>query len=81
MTGMPHIACWRESMPTSYSIIRFETLCDHVLRSAEIVIAAGTIAERAVARGVAPDRISYGGQFVVPEHRFTRRGLRSTSRH
>jgi glycosyltransferase involved in cell wall biosynthesis len=49
---------------------QFEALYDHVLRSAEVVIAAGEVAERAIARGVAPDRIAYGGQFVVPEDLF-----------
>ena len=49
---------------------QFETLYDHVLRSAEVVIAAGVVAERAVNRGVAPDRIALGGGFTVPDELF-----------
>src|SRR5262249_44305728 len=49
---------------------QFEALYDHVLRSAAIVIAAGSVAERAIARGVAAERIAFGGGFVVPEHLF-----------
>ena len=41
---------------------QFEPLYDHVLRSAEIVIAAGTVAERAIERGI-----------VAAAYRFRRR--------
>src|SRR5215470_6209612 len=50
---------------------QFEPLYDHVLRSAEVVIAGGTVAERAIQRGVDPNRIVFGGGFVVPEDLFT----------
>jgi glycosyltransferase involved in cell wall biosynthesis len=75
MTGVPHVSrmagsdagrLWRHP--------QFELLYDHVLRSAEVVIAVGTVAERAIARGIAPDRITGGGAFVVPEHLFTPEG-------
>jgi len=75
MTGLPHVArmagsdagrLWRHP--------QFELLYDHVLRSAEVVIAVGTVAERAIEHGVAPDRIAGGGAFVVPEHLFTPEG-------
>jgi glycosyltransferase involved in cell wall biosynthesis len=49
---------------------QLEPLYDHVLRSAEIVIAAGKVAERAVARGVDADRIAFGGGFVVSDDLF-----------
>jgi glycosyltransferase involved in cell wall biosynthesis len=49
-------------------------LYDHVLQSAATVVAAGTVADRAVARGVDPARIAFGGGFVVPEDVFAPRG-------
>jgi hypothetical protein len=33
---------------------QFEALYDHVLRSAEVVVAGGSVAERAIARGIDP---------------------------
>jgi glycosyltransferase involved in cell wall biosynthesis len=72
ITGKPHVVrmagsdagrLWRHP--------QFEFLYDHVLRSAEIVIAAGAVAERATGRGVARDRIISGGGFEVPEHIFS----------
>ena len=53
---------------------QLELLYDHVLRSAEVVVAAGAVAERAVQRGVSPDRIVRGGGFVVPEDLFAPEG-------
>jgi glycosyltransferase involved in cell wall biosynthesis len=53
---------------------QFGCFYDHVLRSAEAVIAAGAVAERAIQRGVSPDRIVRGGGFVVPEDLFTPQG-------
>jgi glycosyltransferase involved in cell wall biosynthesis len=50
---------------------QFQALYDHVLRSAEVVIAAGAVAERAIQRGIDPDRIALGGGFSVPEDLFT----------
>jgi glycosyltransferase involved in cell wall biosynthesis len=72
MTGLPHIVrmagsdagrLWRHP--------QFEALYDHVLRSAEVVIAAGAVAERAIERGVDPHRVAFGGGFAVPEDLFT----------
>lgn len=72
MTGMPHVVrmagsdagrLWRHP--------QFEVLYDHVLRSAEIVVATGAVAERAIGRGVDPARLALGGGFVVPEGVFT----------
>jgi glycosyltransferase involved in cell wall biosynthesis len=77
MTGVPHVArmagsdagrLWRHP--------QFEALYDHVLRSAELVIAGGKVAERAVARGVDPKRIVLGGRFVIPDDLFTPEGPR-----
>jgi glycosyltransferase involved in cell wall biosynthesis len=53
---------------------QLELLYDHVLRSAEAVVAEGTVAERAIQRGVSPSRIVRGGGFVVPEDLFTPEG-------
>lgn len=75
MTGVPHVVrmagsdagrLWRHA--------QFEALYDHVLRSAEAVIAGGAVAERAVERGVDRGRIAFGGGFVVPEDIFTPEG-------
>ena len=75
IAGVPHVVrmagsdagrLWRHP--------QFEPLYDHVLRSAEVVIAAGVVAERAIARGVDPARIASGGGVVVPEDLFTPTG-------
>jgi glycosyltransferase involved in cell wall biosynthesis len=75
MTGVPHVVkmagsdaarLWRHP--------QFELLYDHVLRSAEVVIAAGTVAKRAAENGVAGDRIARGGGFAVPEDLFAPEG-------
>ncbi len=50
---------------------QLEPLYDHVLRSASVVIAVGTVAQRARERGVSPRRITSGGQFSLPEDLFT----------
>ena len=50
---------------------QFEPLYDHVLRSADAVLASGEVARRAVARGIDPSRIFFGGKFAVPEDVFT----------
>jgi glycosyltransferase involved in cell wall biosynthesis len=77
ITGAPHAARLAGSdAGRLWHHPQFEALYDHVLRSAEVVIAAGAVAERAIARGVAPDRIAYGGQFVVPEDLFCPDGPR-----
>jgi glycosyltransferase involved in cell wall biosynthesis len=72
MTGVPHVARMAGSdAGRLWHHPQLDALYDHVLRSAEAVIAAGKVAERAVRRGVAPDRIAFGGQFAVPEDLFT----------
>src|SRR5262249_55123641 len=53
-----------------------ELLYDHVLRSAEAVVAVGTVAERAIERGVAVECIAPGGHFAIPESLFTPDGPR-----
>jgi glycosyltransferase involved in cell wall biosynthesis len=75
MTGVPHVARMAGSdSGRLWHHPQFELLYDHVLRSAEAVIAVGTVAERAIEHGVAPDRIATGDAFVVPEHLFTSEG-------
>jgi glycosyltransferase involved in cell wall biosynthesis len=72
ITGVPHVArmagsdagrLWRHP--------QFELLYDHVLRSAELVIATGPIAKRAIERRIDPARIVFGGGIVVPDDVFT----------
>lgn len=72
ITGVPHVArmagsdagrLWRHP--------QFELLYDHVLRSAELVIATGPVAKRAIARRIDPARIVFGGGIVVPDDVFT----------
>jgi glycosyltransferase involved in cell wall biosynthesis len=72
MTGLPHVVrmagsdagrLWRHP--------QFEALYDGILRSAQIVIAAGTVAKRAVQRGVDSGRIAAIGGFVSPQDVFT----------
>ena len=53
---------------------QLEMLYDHVLKSAEAVVAVGTVAERSVERGVAAERIAPGGHFAIPESLFTADG-------
>jgi glycosyltransferase involved in cell wall biosynthesis len=71
MTGVPHVVrmagsdagrLWRHP--------QLECLYDHVLRSAEAVVAGGVVAERAFQRGVDPGRIALGGGFSLPEDLF-----------
>jgi glycosyltransferase involved in cell wall biosynthesis len=75
MTGVPHVVRTAGSDAGHlWHHPQLEPLYDHVLRSAEAVVAAGAVAQRAVQRGVSPDRIVRGGDFVVPEHLFTPEG-------
>jgi glycosyltransferase involved in cell wall biosynthesis len=53
---------------------QFEALYDHVLRSAATVIATGSVAGRAIKRGVDPGRIIGGDRFVLPENLFCPQG-------
>jgi glycosyltransferase involved in cell wall biosynthesis len=75
--GVPHVVrmagsdagrLWRHP--------QLEMLYDHVLKSAAAVVAVGTVAERAVERGVAAERIAPGGHFAIPESLFTPDGPR-----
>jgi glycosyltransferase involved in cell wall biosynthesis len=75
MTGAPHVVrmagsdagrLWRHP--------QLELLYDHILRSAELVIASGSVTDRAIQRGVSPERIVIGGGFALPEQLFTPRG-------
>jgi len=77
MTGLPHVVrmagsdagrLWRHP--------QFEALYDHVLRSAEIVVAAHAVAARAAEHGVDPGRIAAGGGYGLPEDLFTAEGPR-----
>jgi glycosyltransferase involved in cell wall biosynthesis len=71
MTRVPHVVRMAGSdAGRLWHHPQLELLYDHVLRSAEAVVAAGAVAERAVQRGVSPDRIVRGGDFMVPEHLF-----------
>jgi glycosyltransferase involved in cell wall biosynthesis len=75
MTGVPHVARMAGSdAGRLWHHPQLETLYDHVLRSADQVIAIGAVAQRAAERGVDADRIVPGGGFAVPEHLFRPRG-------
>ena len=55
MTGVPHVVRTAGSdAGRLWHHPQLEALYDHVLRSAEAVVAAGAVAERAVQRGVSP---------------------------
>jgi glycosyltransferase involved in cell wall biosynthesis len=72
ITGAPHVARMAGSdAGRLWHHPQLEPLYDHVLRSAACVIAAGAVTERAIQRGVDPDRIAFGGGFTVPEDLFT----------
>src|SRR5258708_4540838 len=52
MTGVPHVVRMAGSDAARLSHHpQFELLYDHVLRSAEVVVATGAVAERAIQRG------------------------------
>ncbi len=71
MTGAPHVVRMAGSdAGRLWHHPQFEALYDHVLRSAAAVIIGGRVAERAVARGVDPDRIAFAGGVRVPEDLF-----------
>jgi len=75
ITGAPHVARMAGSdAGRLWHHPQFETLYDHILRAAYYVVATGTVAERALARGVAPDHIVSGGGFALPEELFSRSG-------
>jgi glycosyltransferase involved in cell wall biosynthesis len=71
MTGGPHAARMAGSdAGRLWHHPQLALLYDHVLRSAEAVVAVGAVAERAIQRGVSPDRVVREGRFVVPEDLF-----------
>src|SRR5205085_11099789 len=75
MTGVPHVVRMAGSdAGRLWHHPQLEGLYDHVLRSAQIVVTVGAVAERAIARGVAPERITAGGGFLIPENLFTSEG-------
>jgi glycosyltransferase involved in cell wall biosynthesis len=72
MTGVAHVVRMAGSdAGRLWHHPQFEGLYDHVLRSAEVVVAGGPVAERAIERGIDSDRIAFGGGYVLPEHLFT----------
>jgi len=77
MTNAPHVARMAGSdAGRLWHHPQLEALYDHVLRSADTVIAARTVAERAIKHGVDPARIVPGGDFVVPDDVFAPEGPR-----
>jgi glycosyltransferase involved in cell wall biosynthesis len=77
MTGVPQVVRMAGSdAGRLWHHPQFEELYDHVLRSAEAVIAVGKVAERAMARGVVPERVVPGGAFDVSPELFTPEGPR-----
>jgi glycosyltransferase involved in cell wall biosynthesis len=72
MSGVPHVVRMAGSdAGRLWHHPQLEALYDHVLRAAAVVIAVGPVAERAIERGVDPDRIVAGGGFAVAEDLFT----------
>ncbi len=75
MTSLPHVVRMAGSdAGRLWHHPQLQPLYDHVLRSASVVIAAGIVAERAIAHGVDPQRVRPAGGFVVPEELFTPAG-------
>jgi glycosyltransferase involved in cell wall biosynthesis len=71
ITGAPHVVRMAGSdAGRLWHHPQLEPLYDHVLRSAQAVIATGAVAKRAIARGVDPGRIAASEGFVVPESLF-----------
>jgi glycosyltransferase involved in cell wall biosynthesis len=77
MTGVPQVVRMAGSdAGRLWQHPQFEALYDHVLRSAAVVVAGGSVAARAVARGVAPSRIAFGTGYRLPEALFVPQGPR-----
>jgi glycosyltransferase involved in cell wall biosynthesis len=75
MTGTPHVVRMAGSdAGRLWHHPQFEPLYDHVLRSASLLVATGTVADRARERGVDPGRIAFGGGYSLPQHLFTPQG-------
>ena len=72
ITGVPHVVRMAGSdAGRLWHHPQLVTLYDHVLRSAECVIAGGTVMQRAIERGVSSRRIAFGGGYTLPETLFT----------
>ena len=72
ITGVPHVVRMAGSdAGRLWHHPQLDTLYDHVLRSAECVIAGGAVMERAIKRGVSSRRIAFGGGYTLPETLFT----------
>jgi glycosyltransferase involved in cell wall biosynthesis len=68
ITGLPHVVRLAGSDAARlWPHPQFEPLYDHVLRSAEALVAVGVVAQRAVTRGVDPRRILSGGAYGFPD--------------
>jgi glycosyltransferase involved in cell wall biosynthesis len=75
MTHVPHVTRMAGSdAGRLWHHPQLALLYDHVLRSADAVVAMGEVATRAVERGVSPDRIVRGGGFATPADLFTPQG-------
>ncbi len=75
MTGAPHVVRMAGSdAGRLWHHPQFEALYDHILRSAELVVAAHVVAARAIERGVDPGRIRPGGGYALPKEFFTPNG-------
>ena len=75
MTGVPHVVRMAGSdAGRLWHHPQFEALYDHVLRSAERVVAVGTVADRAVEHGVDRRRIVPGGAYSLPADSFIPEG-------
>ena len=72
ITGVPHVVRMAGSdAGRLWHHPQLDTLYDHVLRSAESVIAGGVVMQRAIERGVSPSQIAFGGGYTLPETLFT----------
>jgi glycosyltransferase involved in cell wall biosynthesis len=72
ITGVPHVVRMAGSdAGRLWHHPQLDTLYDHVLRSAECVIAGGAVMQRAIERGVSSRRIAFGGGYTLPETLFT----------
>ena len=75
IAGVPHVVRMAGSdAGRLWCHPQFEALYDHVLTSADAVIAAGAVAKRAVVRGVDPARIAFDGGIVIPDDLFSPNG-------
>jgi glycosyltransferase involved in cell wall biosynthesis len=71
MSGAPHVVRTAGSdAGRLWHHPQFEAVYDHVLRSADVVIAAGTVAERAIRRGVDPGRVFAAGDIAISDSVF-----------